>query len=81
MLYFTPTYEMILRHVKLNIQNLVESTKSTFQNKAVKVIRGGRYCDRATLIYSKLGILKLVDFITFEKAIFVFKYRLKAFPA
>ena len=54
---------------------------SFLQNKAVKIVGGGRYCDRATPFYSKLGILKLVDLAKFEKAIFVFKHRLKALPA
>ena len=54
---------------------------SAVQNKAGKIIGGRRYRDRATPFYSKFGILRLVDFIKFEKAIFAFKYRLKALPA
>ena len=51
------------------------------QNKSVKVIGGGSYYDRATLFYTKLGILKLTELVKFEKALFVFKFKLKSLPA
>ena len=40
---------------------------STLQNKAVKIIGGGKYYDRATQFYAKLRTLKLVDMVFFEK--------------
>ena len=36
---------------------------SIIQNKAVKIVRGGNYCDRTTPFYSKLRLLKLVDMV------------------
>ena len=42
---------------------------SIIQNKAVKIVGGGNYCDRATPFYSKLRILKLVDMVFLEKAL------------
>ena len=50
---------------------------STLQNKAVKIVRGGKYYDRATQFYAKLRIFKLVDMVFFEKALFVFKFKMK----
>ena len=52
----------------------------TFQNEAVKIVGGGKYYDRATQFYAKLGILKLVDMVLFEKALFVFKCEMKMLP-
>ena len=54
---------------------------SILQNKSVKIIGGGSYYDRATPFHSKLGILKLVDLVKFEKALFVFKFKMKTLPA
>ena len=54
---------------------------TTLQNKAVKIVGGGKYFDHATPYYSKLRILKLVDLLKSEKALFVFKYRSKALPS
>ena len=42
---------------------------SIIQNKAVKIVGGGNYCDRATPFYYKLRILKLVDMVFLEKAL------------
>ena len=53
---------------------------SILQNKAVKIVGGGNYCDRATPFYSKLRILKLVDMVFLEKAIFMFKFKMKMLP-
>ena len=53
---------------------------SILQNKAVKIVGGGKYYDRATQFYAKLRILKLVDIIFFEKALFVFKFKMKMLP-
>ena len=53
---------------------------STLQNKAVKIVGGGKYYDRATQVYAKLRILKLVDMVFFEKALFVFKFKMKMLP-
>ena len=38
------------------------------------------YCDRATPFYSKLRILKLVDTVFFEKALLMFKFKMKMPP-
>ena len=51
------------------------------QNKAVKIVGGSKYFDHATPYYSKLRILKLVDLLKLEKALFGFKYRSKALPS
>ena len=51
------------------------------QNKAIKIVGGGKYFDHATSYYSKTRILKLVDLLKLEKALFVFKYRSKALPS
>jgi len=40
------------------------------QNKTVQIIGGGNYYD-ATPFYSKLGILKLLDLVKLEIALFV----------
>ena len=53
---------------------------STLQNKAVKIVGGGKYYDQATQFYEKLHILKLVDMVFFEKALFVFKFKMKMLP-
>ena len=53
---------------------------STLQNKAVKIVGGGKYYDRATQFYANLRILKLVDMVFFEKALFVFKFKMKMLP-
>lgn len=53
----------------------------TLQNKAVKIIGGGKYYDRATPYYAQLRILKLADLMMFEKALFVFKFKSLALPA
>ena len=53
---------------------------SSLQNKAVKIVGGGKYYDLATQFYAKLRILKLVDIVFFEKALLVFKFKLKMLP-
>ena len=50
------------------------------QNKAVKIIGGGKWNDRATPFYAKLKILKLNDLIHFEKAFFLFKHKFHKLP-
>ena len=50
------------------------------QNKAVKIIGGGKWNDRATPFYAKLNILKLNDLIHFEKACFLFKGKFHKLP-
>ena len=50
------------------------------QNKAVKIIGGGKWNDRATPFYAKLNILKLNDLIHFEKACFLFKHKFHKLP-
>ena len=50
------------------------------QNKAVKIIGGGKWNDRATSFNAKLNILKLNDLIHFEKACFLFKHKFHKLP-
>ena len=47
----------------------------TLQNKAVKIIGGGRYSDRPTPFYSKFRILKIIDLVKFETALFVNNFK------
>ena len=49
-------------------------TASIIQNKAVKIVGCGNYCDRATPFYAKLSILKLVDMVFLAKALFMFMF-------
>ena len=49
------------------------------QNKAVKLIGGGNYLDRATPYYSKLNILKLPDLYKLEITKFVHRFMLIPF--
>ena len=51
------------------------------QNKAIKVIGGGKWRDRATPFYKKLKILKIVDVYKLETAIFMYKYSTNKLPA
>ena len=51
------------------------------QNKAVKIVGGGKYYKRATPFYSQLKILKLEDLIWLETAVLVFKIKNKILPA
>ena len=53
---------------------------SIIQNKAVKIVGGGNFCDRATPYYSKLRIFKLIDMVFLEKALFMFKFKMKMLP-
>jgi len=55
-------------------------TLSTLQNKAVKIVGGGKYFDRATPFYANLKILKLEELVLFEKAVFVFKSKTNSLP-
>ena len=50
------------------------------QNKAVKLIGGGNYLDRATPYYSKLNILKLPDLYKLEVAKFVHRFMHNTLP-
>ena len=50
------------------------------QNKAVKIIGGGKWNDRATPFYAKLNKIKLDDLINFEKACFLFKHNFHKLP-
>ena len=56
---------------------------SVLQNKAVKIVGGGKYYERATPFYSQLKTLKLEDLIRLETAIpvLVFKIKNKTLPA
>ena len=53
---------------------------TVLQNKAVKIISGGKWNDRATPFYAKLNILKFDDLIHFEKACFLFKHKSHKLP-
>ena len=44
------------------------SKLQTLQNKAVKIIGGGKYMDHATPFYSKLKILKIPELYKYEVA-------------
>ena len=46
----------------------------TLQNKAIKLIGGGSYRDKATPFYSKLKILKLQDLFKFEIGKLAYSY-------
>ena len=50
------------------------------QNKAVKLIGGVNYLDRATPYYSKLNVLKLPDLHKLEIAKFVHRFMNNTFP-
>jgi len=50
------------------------------QNKAVKVIGGASWQDRATPYYSKLQILKICDLFQLELASFMYKFKNKQLP-
>ena len=54
---------------------------SVLQNKAVKIVGGGKYYERATPFYSQLKILKLEDLIRLETTILVSKIKNKTLPA
>ena len=82
-------YAIFHSHLKYGILAWSSTYKTFFkklstgilQNKSVKII-GGECCyDRATPFYAKLGILKLADLVKFEKALFVFKFKMKTLPA
>ena len=53
---------------------------NSIQNKAVKLIGGVNYLDRATPYYSKLNILKLPDLYKLETAKFVFRFMHNTLP-
>ena len=56
------------RHTRISTSSTFKSylkKLSTLQNKAVKIVRGGKYYDRATQFYAKLRVLKLVDMVFF----------------
>ena len=53
---------------------------STLQNKTVKIVGGGNYCDRTTPFCSNLRIHKFVDRVFLEKALFMFKLKMKILP-
>ena len=51
------------------------------QNKAIKIIGGRKWRNRATPFYKKLKILKIVDVYKLETAIFMYKYSTNKLPA
>ena len=62
------TYEKYLKRLR------------TLQNKAVKVLGGGRWQDHASAYYSQLNILKLEDLYTYEVAKLMHKYSQNKLP-
>ena len=54
---------------------------SILQNKAVKIVGGGKWNDKATLFYANLIILKLSDLVQLHKAIFVFNFKSNKVPS
>ena len=80
-------YSFFHSHLQYGIL-LWESTSKTYlskikvlQNKAIKVIGGRKWRDRATPFYKKLKIPKIVDIYKLETAIFMYKYRTNELPA
>jgi len=53
----------------------------TLQNKAVKIVAGGRWRDYATPYYKQLHILKLKDLYVYEVAKLMHQYTQKAIKA
>ena len=53
---------------------------NSMQDKAVKLIAGGNYLDRAMPYYSKLNILKLTDIYKLETAKFVHRFMHNTLP-
>ena len=53
---------------------------TTLQNKAVKVLGGGRWQDHASAYYSQLNILKLEGLYTYEVAKLMHKYSQNKLP-
>ena len=51
------------------------------QNKAVKIIAGGLWFERATPFYAKLKFFKIQDMYLLELALFVFKFQTKQLPS
>ena len=56
------------------------SKLQTLQNKAVKIIGGGKYMDHATPFYSKLKILKIPELYKHEVAKLVFHHYHQRLP-
>ena len=56
------------------------SKLQTLQNKAVKIISGGKYMDHATPFYSKLKILKIPESYKHEVAKLVFHHYHQRLP-
>ena len=50
------------------------------QNKAIKLIGGGKWCESAALYSFKLQILKLKNLYHLELATFMFKFKTNQFP-
>ena len=53
---------------------------SILQNKAVKIVGGGKWNDKATPFYANLNILKLFDLVQLYKAIFGFNFKSNKLP-
>ena len=77
--YFPLASAIWFNYLMLNFKTYLKQS-STLQNKAVKIVGGGKYYVRAKQFYAKLRILKLVHMVFFEKALFVFNFKLKMLP-
>ena len=51
------------------------------QNKAVKILAGGSWRERAIPFYAKLKVLKIQDMYLLELALFMFKFQAKQLPS
>ena len=54
---------------------------SVLQNKAVKIVGGGKWNDKATPFYVNLNILELSDLVQLHKAFFVFNFKSNKLPS
>ena len=73
--------KVLQKAMYLDYPDLGQVTKFNPKMQAFsKIVGGGKYYDRATQFYAKLRILKLVDMVFFEKALFVFKSKMKMLP-
>ena len=79
-------YSMIYPHLQYGITiwgNTYEKYLKrlrTLQNKAVKVLGGGRWQEHASAYYSQLNILKLEDLYTYKVAKLMHKYSQNKLP-
>ena len=73
---FTPIYNNGLTAWSSTYKSFLKQV-TTLQNKVIKTVGGGNYRDKVTPFCLKLGTLILKDLALFEKALFVFKLKMK----